>query len=146
MIKQPSIAQINDGLICPYCYSGTEYVDSSIVYGKSYGMIFICKPCEAWVGVHKGTNQSLGRLANSELREAKKQAHQYFDQIARTNLINKIWKKFIPNVSNRKKAYMWLSTQTGIREKWCHIGMMDVEQCQKVIEVCQGAMNNLKGI
>ena len=31
-------------------------------------MIYICKPCDAYVGVHKGTDKALGRLANKELR------------------------------------------------------------------------------
>lgn len=131
--------EINSGLICPYCNRATEYVDSEVIYGKSYGMIYLCKPCDAYCGVHKeGENKdkALGRLANKELREAKKQAHFYFDQIARTGLINKIWKEFIPEISNRNKAYLWLSKQTGIEKELCHIGMMDVEQCKKVVEIC----------
>ena len=106
-----SMDEILTGKICPYCGKPTEYVDSSIIYGRSYGMIYLCRDCRAYVGVHKGTDQALGRLANAELREAKKEAHFYFDQIAKTNLINKIWKKHIPNMSNRNKAYLWLSNQ-----------------------------------
>ena len=125
------------GLICPYCGDKTEYIDSNYIYGRSYGMIYICKPCDAYVGVHKGTDKSLGRLSNKELREAKKQAHYYFDQIAKTGLINKIYKKWIPNISNRNKAYKWLSIQLNINEELCHIGMMDVEQCNDVVKVCK---------
>ena len=73
--------QIIIGKICPYCKSETEYIDSSFVYGKSYGMIYICKPCDAYCGVHKGTDNALGRLANAELRYWKKEAHKYFDVI-----------------------------------------------------------------
>jgi hypothetical protein len=125
------------GHICPYCGGKTEYIDSSYVYGRSYGMIYICKSCDAYVGVRKGTDKALGRLANKELREAKKQAHYYFDQIAKTSLINKIWRKWIPNISNRSKAYKWLAMQLNIDEEFCHIGMMDVEQCDKVVEACK---------
>lgn len=125
------------GHICPYCGGKTEYIDSSYVYGRSYGMIYICKPCDAYVGVHKGTDKALGRLANKELREAKKRAHYYFDQIAKTSLINKIWRKWIPNISNRNKAYKWLAIQLNMDEEFCHIGMMDVQQCDKVVEVCK---------
>ena len=125
------------GHIYPYCGGKTEYIDSSYVYGKNYGMIYICKPCDAYVGVHKETDKALGRLANKELREAKKQAHYYFDQIAKTSLINKIWNKWIPNISNRNKAYKWLAIQLNMDEEFCHIGMMDIEQCNKVVEVCK---------
>ena len=79
--------QILTGLICPYCGGETAYIDSCRVYGRSYGMMYICRPCDAWVGVHKGTDKALGRLANKELREAKKEAHFWFDKIAKTNLI-----------------------------------------------------------
>ena len=71
----------NKGLLCPYCLNLTEYVDSSIIYGKSYGMIYLCKRCDAYVGVHRGTAKSLGRLANKTLRHWKKEAHRYFDNI-----------------------------------------------------------------
>lgn len=125
------------GQKCPYCNSKTELIDSSYVYGKSYGLIYICKPCDAYVGVHKGTDKALGRLANKELREAKKKAHYYFDQIANTSLINKIWKKYIPNISNRNKAYKWLALNMKMEEKFCHIGMMNIEQCNEVVKICK---------
>lgn len=126
------------GLVCPYCGNKTVYIDSSIVYnGISYGMIYACRPCDAYVGVHKGTNKALGRLANYELRQAKKEAHYYFDQIAKTSLINKIWKEYIPNLGNRNKAYLWLSKKMNIPKEHCHIGMFDVAECKKVVEICR---------
>ena len=53
---------------CDYCGRRPEYVDSAVSYGKSYGMTLLCSPCNAYVGVHDGTNKPLGRLANAELR------------------------------------------------------------------------------
>ncbi len=135
--KEKNTFDIMSGHVCPYCGSETEFIDSSFIYGKSYGMIYICVSCNAYVGVHKGTNKSLGRLANKELREAKKEAHFYFDQIAKTKLINKIWKEYVEGVSNRNKAYLWLSKQLNIEVKDCHIGMFDVDQCKRVIEICK---------
>ncbi|MFB5268120.1 zinc-finger-containing protein [Paenibacillus enshidis] len=35
----------------------------------------------AYVGVHDGTDIPLGRLANRELRELKKQCHALFDPV-----------------------------------------------------------------
>ena len=130
--------EIYTGKICPYCEAKTEYIDSSYIYnGKSYGMVYMCKPCDAYVGVHKGSDKALGRLADFDLREAKKRAHHYFDQIAKTSLINEIWKKWIPDISNRKKAYKWLSKEMDLSEELCHIGMMNIEQCEKVISICE---------
>ena len=128
------------GLICPYCGKKTEFVDSSVIYGKSYGMIYLCKQCDAYVGVHKGTAKSLGRLANKELREAKKKAHYYFDKIVKTGLIHKIYPVSIPGMSSRKKAYLWLSKQMKIPKEDCHIGMMDIKQCNQVANISINAI------
>lgn len=135
---------INSGRICPYCGAKTEYIDSSYIYGRSYGMVYICKPCDAYVGVHKGTDISLGRLANKHLRRAKKDAHLYFDQIAKTSLINKIWPEYLSGVNNRNKAYKWLSKQLNIPEEICHIGMFDIEQCNAVVKLCRPIAESLK--
>jgi len=64
--------------ICDYCQGPTEFVDDSEVYERSYGRkVYLCRPCNAWVGVHKGTTRPLGRLAKSELRKMKIQAHAH---------------------------------------------------------------------
>lgn len=57
---------------CDYCGRETEYVDSKVIYGKSYGKIYLCRNCMAYVGVHKGTDKPLGRLANAELLRKKR--------------------------------------------------------------------------
>lgn len=36
-------------VICDYCGKPARYVDSAVVYGKSYGMICHCPKCKAWV-------------------------------------------------------------------------------------------------
>ena len=48
-------------ILCPYCGKpATLLEDSSPIYrGTNFGPVFICWPCEAWVGVHKGTHKPL---------------------------------------------------------------------------------------
>lgn len=121
-----------DGKTCPYCNRPTEYVDSKRVYMKSYGMIYLCEPCGSWVGVHKGTDKALGRLANRELRKWKKNAHKYFDP-----LWQKKMKQGYKKGDARYLAYRWLSVQMGIDFAVTHIGMFDVDQCKQVIEICK---------
>lgn len=116
------------GLICPYCRCQTELIDSKEIYGTSYGWIYICRPCDAYVGCHKNGDPeevpiALGRLANAELREWKKKAHSLFDRIWKMKYLNE-------NQLTRKEAYAWLSRMLGIEEKYCHIGMFDVAQCR----------------
>ena len=65
-------------VICDYCGTPADFVDSSVVYhGHSFGMIYLCPRCGAYVGVHKGSDKPLGRLANSELRNWKRQLMQH---------------------------------------------------------------------
>ena len=35
---------------CPYCGKEAELIDSSVIYGRSYGMAYICFGCDAYVG------------------------------------------------------------------------------------------------
>lgn len=111
---------------CDYCGGLAEYVDSAEIYnGTSYGMIYLCRPCRAYVGVHKGTNRPLGRLADAQLRYWKKKAHDAFDPI---------WKYGNPH-GGRNGAYAWLAKQMGLPKEKTHIGMFDVEQCKQVIDI-----------
>ncbi len=125
--KQNSEQLINKGLLCPYCLNLTEYVDSSIIYGKSYGMIYLCKRCDAYVGVHRGTSKALGRLADKKLRHWKKEAHKYFDNI---------WMRKKCSGA-RVQGYKWLTCELDIQESLCHIGMFDIDRCKKAVEICR---------
>ncbi len=123
-------------LICPYCNEPSKYVDSREVYGRSYGMIYLCRPCDAYVGVHKGTDKPLGRLANKQLREWKKMAHAAFDPLWKAKFIrrraeNPEYKKHYA----RGSGYKWLAGQLGIDGKDCHIGMFDVDMCRRVVNL-----------
>ena len=123
---------MQDAKTCPYCGNPTQYVDSSKVYGRSFGMIYLCEPCKAWVGVHKGTNKALGILANAELRELKKQAHEYFDPLWQRKM-----KQGYSKGKARRLAYQWLSEEMGTDICDTHIGMFNVTQCKRVIALCK---------
>lgn len=124
---------IMSGNMCPYCGCPTKYVDSIRVYKvRSYGMVYVCFNCDAWVGTHKSSTRALGRLANAELRLWKRMAHDAFDPI---------WKAQeaagTPKYIARTEIYKWLSGAMGIDPRYTHIGMFGVEQCRAVIELCK---------
>lgn len=126
--------------VCQYCKRDAELVSSKVVYrGNDYGKIWLCSPCGAWVGVHRGTDAPLGSLANAELREWRKKAHAAFDPAWR-NATERGQRKG----SARRRAYLWLATQLGIPVDDCHIGQFDIDACKQVIGVCAqgvGQMN-----
>lgn len=118
---------------CPHCGKLAGLVDSKEVYRESHGMIWICRPCKAWVGVHKGDGQNrpLGTLANAETRHARKMAHKRFDPLWQARVGNGISKN-----KARTEAYAWLAGHLGIPAEACHIAMFDLETCVRVIEIC----------
>lgn len=113
--------------ICPYCGRPSEKVTGKNIYSHRTDLdnktFYRCKPCDAYVGCHPGTDEPLGRLANSELRLAKRRTHLWFDSI---------WKS---GAMSRTQAYEWLAGQMGIKVEDCHIGMFDKEQCERVTRI-----------
>jgi len=117
--------------ICPYCERKSVYADSAEVYnGKSYGMIYLCRPCDAYVGTHKNSKKPLGRLADAELRKWKRKAHNAFDPLWEFKT-----KRMAKHIA-RNNAYRWLAVQLKIDRDACHIGKFDIDMCKKVIAIC----------
>jgi hypothetical protein len=115
-------------VICPYCNKPAKLVDSSIVYGgKSYGMIWLCQPCDAYVGVHKNSKDHapLGRLANAELRWWKREAHAAFDPL---------WKE---GTMSRGDAYRWMQRVLVMSQYEAHIGKFDISECRALIRATE---------
>lgn len=111
---------------CPYCHRQPEYVDSKLVYLRSYGMIYYCRQCQAWVGVHHGTNKALGTLANATLRKARQRVHAVFDPL---------WQGQGNKVRN--SLYERLAEAMDIPRRECHIAMMDLFDCARVLAICK---------
>jgi hypothetical protein len=114
---------------CLECGSSAHLVDGKTIYphrsdlfGRTY---WLCE-CGAYCGCHRGTTIPLGSPAGTNTRRARGEAHKAFDPI---------WKS---GQMSRRRAYLWLSRQTGIDRKVCHIGMMTVEQAKLVVAVCKG--------
>lgn len=123
---------------CPYCGAASVLTTGAVLYPHRPDLhhrpFYHCAPCKAWVGCHPGTTKPLGRLADAELRRAKSAAHAAFDRL---------WKaKMRRDGCSKRKArgagYAWLAKQLEIDPARCHIGMMDVETCRRVAEICRG--------
>lgn len=122
--------------ICPYCTLPAVLVPDTEVYRKSYGSkVWLCRPCGAWVGVHRGSpnDMPLGRLANAALRDLKIQTHAVFDPLWIAAMKLRGWSKSRARIT----AYVWLAAQMGLSIKRCHIGHFDEDQCRRAIEICK---------
>lgn len=119
---------------CDYCGNAAKLVTGKAIYPHRPDLFRLnfwqCEPCVAYVGCHKkeGGNgdgtKPLGRLANAELRAAKNRAHAAFDPL---------WRE---RGMKRHAAYGWLAEKLGVSKAECHIGMMDLDMCNRVAVVC----------
>lgn len=111
---------------CPYCkQKAVLQTNSRTVHKNNHGSIWICEPCKAWVGCHKGTIRPKGTLANEETRNARIAAHRVFDGLWQ----NLNW--------SRNFAYKWLASRMCMEAYQAHIGCFDEEHCLKLIRLCQ---------
>lgn len=110
---------------CQYCNNKAEWVENKEIYGRNYGnsyMIWLCRPCDAYVGCHKNTRNSLGTLANKELREIRKKAKGRFI----TRFMDGDWN----DKDKKKRAYKIIRNLFGYK---FHFGSSTVEDCQRII-------------
>jgi len=113
---------------CIYCGAAVIFTSNAAVYGREYGngKCYKCVNCDAFVGVHTGTNIPLGILADKELRGLKKKCHALFDPA---------WQD--ENNITRGQAYRILAKKLNIPADQCHFGWFDkktLEKCVKVME------------
>jgi len=106
---------------CPDCGGYMVLKDSR--YGVFYGCVN-WPDCKAAHGAHKATGESLGKPANKETKEMRIMAHEAFDS------------QWEGTPIKRNEAYKILAQKMDIPGKECHIGLFDIDQCKKVIEIC----------
>lgn len=110
--------------ICPYCKSKTKIISEKEIYGREYKgrKMIACvnfPKCDSYVGCDD-EGIALGRLADKELRNEKKRAHDHFDVIWRNNYMT------------RSETYAELSEFLNIPSQYTHIGMFNIDTCKKV--------------
>lgn len=121
-------------MTCDYCERPADLVTGVVIYPHlpelADRQFYYCQPCQAWVGCHQGGTGAvpMGRLANKELRQAKMKAHEAFDTAWRGRI-------------SRGRAYRWLAEQLGIDRRKAHIGMFDVAQCDRVVQLAPALLS-----
>lgn len=122
----------NQAPLCAECNQTSELVSGKVIYPHRpdlYHLNFwLCHPCFAYVGCHpKGVGygdgtRPLGTPANALTREARKEAHSFFDPVWRTKGIS------------RRDAYAALARALDIPKEKCHIGLFDYNTCKRVTQ------------
>ena len=123
-------------ILCDYCQQPAKRAYGDKIYPHRPDLkdkrFWLCEPCRAYVGCHPN-GMPFGRLANSELRLAKRKVHDLFDPIWKSGKVS------------RSEAYGQLAKLMGIPKFKCHIGMFSLDECRKAEEVLKAIMVNHEG-
>lgn len=136
---QPIVGKSSRRVTCNHCGQPAGLYRADVVYPGRDDLAdrhcWVCWPCNAWVGCHQRGDGTapLGLLADQVTRDARRAAHAAFDPI---------WQQ---GEMGRQEAYGWLSHATGIPPEKCHIGWMDQQQCQRVVDVVAARSNGWEG-
>jgi hypothetical protein len=109
-------------VVCQYCGKPALWTENSAIYGRNFGasyMVWLCQPCDAFVGCHQNTRKPLGTMANAVLRKLRIQAHAAIDPL---------WKS---GQFRRREVYRMLAAEFGGE---VHIGASDAARCLQIIE------------
>lgn len=111
-------------VVCPYCGNDCKITTGDKLFGMpdlKDKILYQCAPCDAHIGCHKGTDIPFGIPARKHLRSLRTVVHDKFD---------KLWtdKKLA-----RILAYRWMAQELGVSQDQAHIGLMDQNQCDKIL-------------
>lgn len=127
-------ADVLKEVICPYCSRKAENVGGRKIYpfraDLAHRRFYLCRPCSAYVGTHEATGRPLGTLANDELRAARRELHEAFDEYWREGYVT------------RSEAYRALSELSGVPNS--HIGHFDLATCAKVLDLWKPMRKSLE--
>lgn len=117
---------------CPCCQGPVRLINNSEIYnGREFGdwpYAYYCKLCDAYVGLHPGTDIPLGTLATKVLREARKSSKTSFTKLYKANK----W--------SRTEAYDWLAKKLDIPRGECHFGWFKEYQCTLAERICENEL------
>lgn len=127
--------KVETPMLCPYCGKDAEWVSNEVIYGRRFGrswMVYLCRPCDAYVGCHNNTRKPLGTMAKKSLRIARGIAHAIVDPLWNMNAD-----------MTRGEVYAALSSVMGHP---VHIGATkSVEECEQIVAVAKAIWQEQEG-
>ena len=120
---------------CPYCEKEAPLVDSETINVRPSRKLYLCRSCDAYVGVHKGTTDALGTPANFPLRKQRIRVHK---------LLDPLWQEGVGvGYGSKRRArstcYRWLALKLGLAVEDCHVGHFDAAVCRLALGVLKEA-------
>jgi hypothetical protein len=121
---------------CIECGEPACQVDSSLIYPDRRDLhgrtMYLCHPCEAYVGCHPGTDRALGYPAGKETRGARMYVHKVLDPLWREQIVERKGRA-------RGNVYLYLANRMGLHPDHCHTAMFTIEQCRHAYRILKNA-------
>ncbi|WP_279612270.1 zinc-finger-containing protein [Robbsia andropogonis] len=117
---------------CDYCGEPAmlrKFGDDGYPYSVDRKPVWICVPCQAWVPVRAGKeNKPAGRLANTELREAKQAVHAALEPFVERKMARDGANVF----EARGKALRWAAAAAGIEEEKTNFHTLSLDESLRI--------------
>lgn len=134
LVSRRALARVRDRIeppkACHCCGGPVTLSNNSVIYGgRSFGdwpYVYRCTQCQAYVGLHPGTDLPLGLMATRATTHARKNAKNIFLEVVRRH-----------HGGDRNAAYAWLAKALGISRSICHFGMFSAKQAERAGQVCR---------
>ena len=123
---------------CPYCTAPAVLVNGTALFpfqeDGATELYWTCTPCDAYIGTYRNSTEPRGRLANPELRDAKRRLHKVYDPL---------WKAFPKpeRTSEKHRVRKWLARRLHIPQDQCFFGIFDLDMAERAIEICEEVHN-----
>jgi len=108
---------------------------ASVVHGNhaKEDYLYVCSrypDCDSYVGAHRKSLKPLGVPAGPQLRQKRILAHQFFDQLWQSKIMEK-W-----------QAYKWMEEKFGLNSQQAHIAKFSEDMCDELIAECKQVLKN----
>lgn len=132
--KNTKVAIVPKPQICPYCGASVNRVHSSqIFHNNTDGFYYVCSNwprCTAYTKENPIFKKPTSTIADRATRLKRQEAHYWFDQM------------HIGFGMTKSAAYEWLAKELQIRRANCHIGLFDIEMCNRVISIVSSKLGS----
>jgi len=132
-VSRRALKRVKDRLVpptaCHRCDGAVRLVSNDEIYGRQCGdwpYAYLCTECQAYVGLHRGTDLPLGIMADRATINARRAAKIQFMRLTHEHF-----------GGNRTAAYQWLSQALEIAPANCHFGMFTRQQAEAAGRACR---------
>lgn len=129
---------------CRYCGGPAQLSTGRQIYPTkpllAHLKLWVCLPCDAWVGCYEDSDRPRGPLADKKLRVARENLHDEMEPICRLMMEQRGGD--IESV--RQKMLGWLVAQLNLPPDMAAVSRIEYEDCIRALVLCKDLMRQLE--